>query len=41
MTGETSFNIDEVDRAKGILNIDNSEVIAIFFEDKSLIRDDA
>lgn len=39
MTGETSFNIDEVDKAKGVLNIDNSEVIAIFFEDISLNRE--
>ena len=36
LTGETSFSIDEVDKAKGILSIDNSEIIAIFFDDMSL-----
>ena len=39
MNGETSFSIDEVDKAKGVLDIDNSEIIAIFFEDESLKRD--
>lgn len=41
MNGETSFSIDEVDKAKDVLNIDNSEIIAIFFEDESLKRDNA
>lgn len=39
LTGETSFSIDEVDKAKGILSIDNSEIIAIFFDDMSLNRE--
>lgn len=31
MSGETPFNIDEVDKAREILSIDNSEICAIFF----------
>lgn len=30
MSGETSFNIDEVDKARKILDMDNSEILAIF-----------
>lgn len=36
MSGETSFNIDEVDKARKILDMDNSEILAIFFDDNSL-----
>jgi transcriptional regulator with XRE-family HTH domain len=39
MSGETSFSIDEVDKAKSALSMDNSEIIAIFFEDISLKRE--
>lgn len=39
MSGETSFSIDEVDKAKKILSIDNSELLAIFFNDDSLNRE--
>jgi len=39
MSGETSFGIDEVDKAKKILSIDNSELLAIFFNDDSLNRE--
>lgn len=39
MSGETSFSIDEVDKAKRILSIDNSELLAIFFNDNSLNRE--
>lgn len=39
MSGETSFSIDEVDKAKRILSIDNSELLAIFFNDDSLNRE--
>lgn len=39
MAGETCFNIDEVNKAKEVLNMDNSEVIAIFFDDVSLNRE--
>lgn len=39
MAGETLFNIDEVDKAKDVLSIDNSEIIAIFFDNNSLNRE--
>lgn len=39
MSGETYFNIDEVDKAKEALSIDNSEIIAIFFNGNSLNRE--
>ena len=39
MSGETSFSIDEVDKTKRILSIDNSERLAIFFNDDSLNRE--
>lgn len=39
MSGETSFSIDEVDKAKKILSIGNSELLAIFFNDDSLNRE--
>ena len=39
MSGETSFSIDEVDKTKRILSIDNSELLAIFFNDDSLNRE--
>lgn len=39
MSGETSFNIDEVDKARKILDMDNSEILAIFFDDNSLNRE--
>lgn len=39
MAGETLFNIDEVDKAKDVLSIDNSEIIAIFFDSNSLNRE--
>lgn len=39
MNGETSFSIDEVDKTKRILSIDNSELLAIFFNDNSLNRE--
>lgn len=39
MTCETPFNIDEVDRAREVLSIDNSEICAIFFNGKSLNRE--
>lgn len=39
MSGETSFSIDEVDRTKNVLSIDNSEIIAIFFDGNSLNRE--
>lgn len=38
MSGETSFNIDEVNKARKILDMDNSEILAIFFDDNSLNR---
>lgn len=39
MSGETSFNIDEVDKARKILDMDNSEILAIFFDGNSLNRE--
>lgn len=39
LSGETSFNIDEVDKTKDVLSIDNSEIIAIFFDSNSLNRE--
>lgn len=39
MSGETSFSIDEVDLTKNVLSIDNSEIIAIFFDGNSLNRE--
>lgn len=39
MSGETPFNIDEVDKAREILSIDNSEICAIFFNCDSLNRE--
>lgn len=39
MAGETSFNIDEVDKAKKVLDMENSEIFAIFFNDNSLNRE--
>lgn len=39
MSGETPFNIDEVDKAREILSIDNSEICAIFFNHDSLNRE--
>ena len=37
--GETCFNIDEVNAARIALNLDSSEIIAIFFDDISLNRE--
>ena len=39
MSGASSFNIDEVDKAKNVLGIDNSEICAIFFDAESLNRE--
>lgn len=39
MSGETSFNIEEVDKARKVLDMDNSEILAIFFNDNSLNRE--
>lgn len=32
MNGERQFTIDEVDRTRAVLGIDNSEICAIFFD---------
>lgn len=39
MSGVSSFNIDEVDKAREVLSIDNSEVCAIFFGTDSRNRE--
>lgn len=39
LAGETCFNIDEVNAARIALNLDSSEIIAIFFDDISLNRE--
>lgn len=39
MNGRTVFNIDEVDKARKVLNIDYSEICDIFFGSESLNRD--
>lgn len=39
MNGERQFSIDEVDRTRAVLGIDNTEICDIFFADVSLNRD--
>ena len=39
MNGDIPFNIDEVDRTRSVLGIDNSEICAIFFSTESLKRE--
>lgn len=39
LNGERPFTIDEVDRTKVALGIDNSEICDIFFGTSSLIRE--
>ena len=39
MSGERQFTIDEVDRTRRVLGIDNSEICAIFFGENSLNRE--
>lgn len=39
LNGERPFTIDEVDRTRAVLSIDNSEICDIFFADNSLNRE--
>ena len=39
MSGERQFTIDEVDKTRVVLGIDNSELCDIFFADVSLNRE--
>ena len=39
MSGERQFTIDEVDKTRAVLGIDNSELCDIFFADVSLNRE--
>ena len=39
LNGERQFTIDEVDKTRSVLGIDNSEICDIFFGDSSLNRE--
>ena len=39
LNGERPFTIDEVDRTRAVLSIDNSEICDIFFASESLNRE--
>ncbi|MBP5432126.1 MAG: helix-turn-helix transcriptional regulator [Ruminococcus sp.] len=39
LNGERPFTIDEVDRTRAVLSIDNSEICDIFFGTESLNRE--
>lgn len=39
LSGERQFTVDEVDKTKAVLGIDNSEICEIFFSSNSLNRE--
>lgn len=39
LSGERQFTVDEVDKTKAVLGIDNSEICDIFFSGNSLNRE--
>lgn len=39
MNGKSQFTIEEVDRTRAVLGVDNTEICDIFFSDNSLNRE--